>query len=375
MPTSPKTLHDKIHHWADGHSPTGFIECTQASLLRGASWLYGVGAAATGKAFDLGLKKSQNAGIPVFCIGNLSVGGTGKTPLVMETARILTKAGRRVATVSRGYRRADASGAVIVSDGQNILCPIEQSGDEPLMMARALPGIAIIVGARRYEAAMLAREKCQADAIVLDDGFQHRALQRNCDIVLWDTLRPLESSAILPRGLMREGFSALKRAHALILTRVNLGHPTDKVVEQALQVAPHLEIFHAGLQPIGLRSPLAPENQALESPEILKGKKVAAFCGLGNPESFWRLIEQTGAELVDRTPFPDHHRPTEQELDSVATRAEKNGAEMLLITEKDAENTPETWDSPLPLRAIPVEVTLGDDHTRYQEFLLAHLQD
>ena len=374
------SVKDHICRWADGRPPEGFGEKALSAALRAASVGYAMGAGARSAAFNLGLTRSRGVDCPVISFGNLTVGGTGKTPMVMEAARILSEAGRRVAVVSRGYGRTDASEAVVVSDGNEILASLERSGDEPMMMARGLPGVAVAVGARRREAAQLVLRECGCDAILLDDGFQHRALARDCDIVLWDTLRPAESMAMLPRGLMRESLGALRRAHALVFTRCNLGRETRKILGRIKRIAPQLTVFHSSLEPAGSiaigsgeTEKSTGETSAGISLDCLKDEPVGAFCGLGNPESFWRIIESAGARLVQRHAFPDHHRPDARELELFLAAASLAGATRVLVTEKDAENLPAGWEPSLAVLALKVRVSFGEEAGRYRDFLLRAL--
>jgi len=385
MPHASKTpshgsLHDCLLRWADGHSPSGVGEKTLACALRGASFGYGLGVAANAKAFDLGLRRARRVACPVIGFGNLTTGGTGKTPLVMSAAKHLRDQGRRVAIVSRGYRRSGAA-PTVVSDGSGSVSPRELAGDEPVMMARGLPGVAVVVGADRTAAARVAVQTCGADVVLLDDGFQHRALARDCDIVLWDTLRPAEAMALLPRGLMREGLGALRRAHALVFTRANLGEPTRRILGRIKRVAPHLTVFHSSLLPHALH-PLHEWNAPGKSPRtaetdtngattinLLHGAPLAAFCGLGNPESFWRLIDQTGARTLARHAFPDHCRPTTADLASFLRQAADAGAGRVLITAKDAENLPGNWQPDLPVFVLTARVDFGEDAERFWAFV------
>ncbi len=313
-------LRETVCRWADGIAPSSGAERVLSGGLRTLSWLYGGGAFLNALAYDVHLKPTRKLPLPVLCFGNLTTGGTGKTPLVIEAARWLREAGFKPAVVSRGYRRADMSSVEVVSAGQTIGGTLETAGDEPMLMARRLPGVAVVVCADRYRAGQVAIEQCGANVLLLDDGFQHRALARDCDLVLWDTLRPFEAGAFLPRGLMREGIRALRRAHALILTRSNLAPEPSGLLERVQRIAPHLEIFRVGLQ-IGS---ILPHRSSPESAGIpiavtgLRNHPVAAFCGLGNPHSFWRLLTISGLHLVHTQAFPDHHRPSGEELDCLA---------------------------------------------------------
>jgi tetraacyldisaccharide 4'-kinase len=364
-------LRDTVCRWADGAAPAGRSEQLLAGGLRVFSWLYAGGALLNALAYDTRLKPIRTLPVPVLCFGNLSTGGTGKTPLVMEAARLLLDAGFKPAVVSRGYRRVNTAAVVVVSDGRTIRATLETAGDEPLLMARQLPGVTVVVGADRYQAGRVACEQCGSNILLLDDGFQHRALARDCDLVLWDSLRPFEAGALLPRGLMREGFGALRRAHALILTRANLAPEPADLLARVRREAPHLEVFRTEIQ-IDTILPCRVNAERHEPFSIssVRDHPVAAFCGLGNPHSFWRLLAVNGLHLVDRRAFPDHYRPSASELNDLERMASSRGAQHLLMTEKDAENLPSGWTPSLPAWVVRPALSLGGDAERFRKFLL-----
>jgi tetraacyldisaccharide 4'-kinase len=359
-----------VQRWADGDGPRGAGERVLGAALRVASGAWWVGASVRSAAFDMGMKQTRRVDCPVVSIGNLSVGGTGKSPMVIEAARILIESQRRVAIVSRGYRRQSGESVVVVSDGRGVLVSPGESGDEPALMAQAVPDAAVVVGADRYRAALKAIEIARPDVILLDDGFQHRALARDCDIVLWDALRPADASALLPRGLMREGLGALKRAHAIVFTRCNLGHSIRRILSRVKRIAPHLTVFRSNLEADGL---IDPETGKLENlphaADPLRGRRIAAWCGLGNPASFWRMLEILGAETLCRRAFDDHHRPSAADLAAFADEGARRGAEWVVTTEKDLQNLSERWSASLPLRVLRVRTSLGADTERFSRFL------
>lgn len=364
-----KKLQECWQEWAQGRKPSGPGEQFWAGGLRLASLAYGLGHEARMKLFDWHLRAQHRLPCPVFCVGNLTVGGTGKTPLVLETARILQKLGRKVAIVSRGYRRENPGRPLLVSDGENILAEGPQAGDEPRMLARALPGVIIVLCARRYEGGLLAVDQ-GADVVLLDDGFQHRSLARDCNIVLWDSLRPWRSAALLPRGMMREGFSALKRAQAAVFTRSNLGPSQKSLAARMKRQAPHLTLFEAPLQATGV---IHWETGAEKGLEKLGQANWAAFCGIGNPDSFWKLLETEGAVVSFRKALPDHHRPRPEEMAALVQEALHSGANALICTEKDRENLPSGFTSALPLYILKAQMGLEKDTYRYERFLASHL--
>jgi tetraacyldisaccharide 4'-kinase len=333
--------------WAAGTPPTGTAEKLTAAALSVPAAAWKAAAKARGFAFEHGIKAVHRVDCPVISIGNLTAGGSGKTPLVLFLAAYLQTQGRRVAIVSRGYKRESQKPVVLVSNGEKILADRREAGDEPVMLAKRLPSICVVVSPRRYEGALLAQRECKADVILLDDGFQHRALHRDLDLVLWDSTQPMESAAFLPRGFLREDVTALSRAHALIFTRSNLAPPpSDAALERIRSIAPQLEIFHAGLQ----LTEFIPIRNAGSAPSpIPPPGPCGAFCGIGNPGSFFQLLEQEGISLVFRHILPDHHAPTEAELDEIVGAAVKSGARFLLVTEKDTQNLPSDFNPTLPL--------------------------
>lgn len=352
--------------WAAGTPPKGVTERAASAALGVPAAVWMAAARARACAFDLGLKAVRHVDCPVVSIGNLTAGGSGKTPLVLLLAAHLRDQGRRAAIVSRGYKRESKKAVVLVSDGASILADRREAGDEPLLLARSLPGVAVVVSPRRYDGALFARRECGAEIILLDDAFQHRALHRDLDIVLWDAMQPMESAAFLPRGFLREDFKALARARALIFTRSNLAAPPrPEMLERIRAINPDLRIFHAKIElrefaPVaaGADGTFAPGANALSLPPA---DAAGAFCGIGNPESFFRLLESAGVRLVFRHAFPDHHAPSGAELNRVTQTARAAGAAHLIITNKDVPNLPAGWISPLPLWTARAETTFPAD--------------
>lgn len=361
-----------ITKWSRGESPSGLSERLLSAGLRGASLGWMLGSAVKMKAYDWGIRKGQSIECPVLCIGNLSSGGTGKTPMVRYVASFLVEKGRRPAIVSRGYGRESGDGAVLVSDGESVLVGRKAAGDEPFYLAQNCPGVAVAVGSSRVDAARLVLERCDVDVIVLDDGFQHRALRRDSDIVLWDSTQPMDTAALLPRGLLREGFSALDRARALVLTRCNLSDNADDMFARVKQMAPHLSVFRNGLEACGLKA-VGEESIGLDG-HVLAGASIGAFCGIGNPESFWRLLESEEARLVHRHGFPDHCRPSVGALQDFERAAVEKGAAWIAITEKDLVNLPAEWKPGIPVYAVVTRLFWEGGAGEFERFLLEEIE-
>jgi tetraacyldisaccharide 4'-kinase len=281
--------------------------------------------------FDIGILKTIDVGVPVISVGNLTAGGTGKTPVVKEIAALLTASGKRVAVVSRGYGR-ESSGTVVVSDGKNILTDTLSSGDEPMMIARSLPNVIVISDEDRVRGARKAIDDFFADVIVLDDGFQHRRIKRTKDIVLMDAKRMPFDTMLLPAGYRREPMSSLDRADAVLVTKANGKTIADGLLNDE-RISDVDRRFSSSFVPSGIRHFSGGVKQSLD---ILKGHSVILFCGIASPESFRKTVESCGAIVKEMFAFGDHHQFTSGELKEAVDSLHRNEADFILMTEKDA---------------------------------------
>ena len=338
------------------------------AILQILSALFQQGVALRHAVYRRGWRKTQHLNQPVVSVGNLNVGGTGKTPLVILTARMLASHGHRPCILTRGYGRRAGNRLVILEPGVGRRAEPEEVGDEPAAMARALPEVPIIVCADRYRAGTLGAQRFQPTVYLLDDGFQHLGLARDLDIVLLDVTRPASEFALLPAGRLREPFSSLRRAQWVILTRTELADGGG--LEARVQaVNPQARIFHCSTVLAGL---LEVRGNELRSGEDLLRRKVAGFCGIGNPAAFFADLRAWGFPLVSESVFPDHHRYLFRDLEGVATRARKAGAEAILTTEKDMMNLPPRGDVPLPIFACCIQPCLAEK-MEFERALLAQL--
>ncbi len=278
---------------------------------------YGLVMAARNRLFDAGIRRATRVPVPVVVVGNLSVGGTGKTPCVEYVARHYRAAGVAVAVLSRGYGG---------HGGPN---------DEALVLEENLPDVPHLQGADRIELALTALQELESELLVLDDGFQHRRLHRDLDIVLLDATRPFDRDALLPRGTLREPVSSLRRAHVAILTRCDQASP-ESVAQQRAVLArrfPRLVVAEAVHAPVEL----AATGGATAPLDLVRGRPVLAFCGLGNPAAFRATLGQLGANVVEFVTFPDHHPYTRDDVERLRTLAAKLPADGLaLTTQKDS---------------------------------------
>lgn len=317
-------------------NPTTTKEKALAALLWPAATAYGVGAYSRLVAYNAGILKQTRPDVPVISVGNITVGGTGKTPITIDLARRLTIAGHKVGILSRGYKRKSQAKRIIVSDGQHLLSSSFECGDEPYMMAQCLPASVVIVGADRAENAQIAVNKFGCTALILDDGFQHFRLARTDDVVLLDYNDELENDHLLPAGRLREPLAALVRADWVVVTKVPEHADQaklDRIHAVAAKQAPQAQVTSCRIKPAAIQA-FGSDVQMPAS--TLEGTKVFAFCGLAKPNGFFDVLRDLGADVVGTCAFPDHHWFTPKEVDDLRGAMEENDAEMLVTTEKDA---------------------------------------
>jgi tetraacyldisaccharide 4'-kinase len=311
--------------------------------LRLTASIYGLIVAIRNLGFDRGWLRSQRAKVPVVSVGNLTLGGTGKTPLVEWVARWFRRRGVRVCIISRGYGQ---------TEGLN---------DEGRVLFENLPDVPQLQDADRVALAAIAVDELETELIVLDDGFQHRRLARDVDLVLLDALEPFGLGQMFPRGLLRESVGSLGRAGVVVLSRADLVDISERAAiraEAERRSGPlrWVETRHSALDLIdsdGNSSPL----------DLLVDRSVAAFCGIGNPEGFRRTLLPLCRELVDFRIFPDHHNYSAADTHSLERWARDLGANLVLTTQKDLVKLRASLLGPVPLRALRIglEVTAGSD--------------
>lgn len=334
------------------------------ALLRGTTALlapiYVAGLRAYLLPYETGLRKRTRLPCPVISIGNITTGGTGKTPMTQMLCRLLTAAGCRVAVLIRGYAGERERGGAIVSDGRTVFLSAAEAGDEAFLLAHSLPGVPVIAGKDRRRTGRLACREFQPDVLLLDDGLQYWQLHRDLDIVLLNAACPFDNGYTFPRGLLREPPAHLRRADVIVLTRArDVSASTLQMLQQQVrQLAPACPILTADLVPTGLCA--VPERR--EYPlSWLDGRRVAAFSAIGYPASFESMIGELGGILAARFRLRDHRRATAQELEHMLSRACSAGAEALITTEKDAVKMPRVPAS-LPVLALQVTMQVEGVH-------------
>lgn len=350
-------MHPFFHHLFDCLQGRGEAaaapRCSLSVVAGGLAGIYGLGARLRRSLYVNEVFIAKHLPAWVVSVGNLAVGGTGKTPVTACLTRLFQEQGKKVAILSRGYGGQN-SDVTCISDGQKIFAQPPHAGEEAYWLARNLPGAAVYTGASRYAAGQAAWENFHPDLFLLDDGFQHFQLHRDLDIVLLDAAAPFGNGRLLPRGILREPKSALNAAQVLILTRFQ--EDRDRQILAALQAAhPNKTVLTATISPSAAR--LYPEGR-VEPPQALHGQILLAFAALARPEFFQRSLAELGVQLAGFRAFPDHHPFSLAEVAALVREAQAAGAAALVTTAKDWARLGEKWDAALPLRVLDVEAQI-----------------
>jgi tetraacyldisaccharide 4'-kinase len=369
------TILHRARHIAEKADKGGLIWAPLCALLTICSWLYGLSVRARRLLYTHLPGMTKRVTAHVLSVGNITVGGSGKTPLVEMYAKLWLGKNKRVAIVSRGYGKTRMSprnsgalptilppqGVRVVSDGSGhtYLSPHE-AGDEPFLLAQRVPAAMVLVSKNRYDASRFAVEQLGAEVIILDDAFQHSRLDRDEDIVAVDATTPFGNGHLLPRGTLREPPTSLQRATRVLLTKILPGNAESKAQQtlaQVRRVAPRVPVSltryvptHLSVHPTGDTMPL----------EYLKGTSVLAFCGLADPVFFERTVDYLGARTVHVRRFPDHYRYTAADLASLEKDAREHGADAIVTTEKDVVRLPDGGSTERPIYAVAVEISIDD---------------
>jgi tetraacyldisaccharide-1-P 4'-kinase len=332
------------------------------------SWLYALGRRVDRMLHLAKILPRRRLPVPVVCVGNLSVGGTGKTPMVRYLTEILQEAGYHPAILSRGYGAARTPAKpLVVSDEHRLLATPEQAGDEPCLLAAALPGVPIIVHPNRYAAGRLALKRFTNDLLILDDGFQHDALERDLDLVLWDARDRSRRMRVLPAGRMREPLSALRRAHAIIITHTEYlpqemrAGRLERLKTRLARRAPQARIFVAETSISGWRRLSGRHGDEDSNPQILHthpwaNRRILLLAGLARPSGFEALIRATEGLVTERFFYPDHFPYSSDEITLWHRALERTGADMMLTTEKDAAKLAHLPLGGLNLLAVDIRI-------------------
>jgi tetraacyldisaccharide 4'-kinase len=309
---------------------------------------YGAAVSIRAVAYRAGILPVRRLARPVVSVGNLTVGGTGKTPMVSWLARLLISQGKRVCVLSRGYGGTLTTSGGIVSDGERLVASPTEAGDEPFLLASSVGGLMVAVGADRYRTGLLAQKRLDPDVFILDDGFQHIRLHRDLNILLLDSSSPFGNKRLLPAGSLREPVTALQRADLAVFTRwsakrsvPDLGLPSCRAVHRLQELISLSDGRRVSFAELGTRP-------------------VAAFAGIADPSGFFAMLQDMGLDLVAATPFPDHVTYGDTELLAIRRLRETSGASLLITTEKDAVKLAAREDCPAGILAARLEMELLD---------------
>lgn len=336
-------------------------------LLAAVAVVYGLAVRLRAELYRRGWLARRRLPARVISVGNLTLGGTGKTPVVIWLVGRLLERGLRVAVLSRGYRRTSRGPRLLVSDGRTLLAGPAEAGDEPYLIARRCPGALVAVGPDRHGLGRWLLERFPVDCFVLDDGFQHLALHRDEDLLLVDASAPRDLDALFPAGRLREPLSAAARATALVLTRVEGGAALEPLLAPLRRAGapadpPILFRFAAG-------PCVAVATGREERAHALAGRKVLLFSGIGSPASFRSLMDGLGAVVVEHRVFADHHAYRAEEVAALLERADRLGAELLVTTEKDAGKVAPFLGTDERVRALRLEAEVVGGRERMESVL------
>jgi tetraacyldisaccharide 4'-kinase len=330
----------------------------RAALLAPLAWAYGAGARLHRAVYEHGWRRRARLGCKVVSVGNLGVGGSGKTPTAAWLAAALAARGRKVALATRGYARRGREPVCVVSDGERVLAGVAEAGDEPLLLAAHAPGVPVLVGRDRARVGLRAQSAFAADVLVLDDGFQHHRLARDVELLVVDGGFGFGNAQLLPRGPLREPLALLARAHALGIVD---GPLAAEDAARVAALAPSAFRFEARRRPSGL---VRLGGGAPEPVSVLAGRPVGLLSGIANPDSLRRSVEALGARVIAERAFPDHHRYRARDLAGLAA-----DASLWVTTEKDALKILPAWAGDADVRVLRIELAVAEP-----ERLLAWLE-
>lgn len=346
----------------------GKVAAVIKAILFGLSKIYSSLVQARLKLYELGLFRRKTLGCMVISVGNITVGGTGKTPVVEMLARALKEGGRKVVILSRGYKSRETRlhrffrrkfGFVpkVVSDGEKVLLNSLEAGDEPYMLAKNLEGVPVLVDRDRVKSGGYAIKKFEADVLVLDDGFQYLPLWRKFDFVLIDCTSPFGNNHLLPRGLLREPVKNLHRANYVFLTKTTR-QDLEPIKSEIRRLNPKAEIIETVHDPLYFENIHTGERQPID---FVSGKKVYVLSAIARPDSFENAVRDLNAEVIEIFRFIDHHRFAYDEVEEILQKAEQDKAEAIIITEKDAVRFPriEPVTVPIYFLRVNIKITAG----------------
>lgn len=306
---------------------------------------------------------------PVISVGNITAGGTGKTPCVIMLARMLQSHGFKPAILSRGYGGKTTKSVNIVSDGKNILLDSKTAGDEPFLMAQSLRSIPIFVGPQRIKTGVTAINRFGANVLICDDAMQHRQIFRDINLVLLDSPDPLGNGHVLPRGKLREPIAGLGRASAFLLTRADETPNTDSINNKLTQIG-NIPIFTSIHK---LKDVIKGDYSDKWPIAGLKGKKVCAFCGIAKPDSFKKSLLAAQCHILSWDTFPDHHNYSRAELEIIKNKFYNYEADLIITTQKDGMRLQNFAEFLSIIHMMRIEMEITPSRESFDNFILDRL--
>ena len=330
-------------------------------VLAPLSMLYGAVTRTRLALYQRGLLKLLKLDAPAISVGNITTGGTGKTPLVEWIARSLVREGRKVCILTRGYGRVAPNTRIVVSDGQRILANEVEAGDEPRLLAENLLGLAAVISdADRFAAGQWANKEFGSDVFILDDGFQHLRLVRDLNIVTIDGTNPWGGGHLLPYGRLREPRGVLSRADCVVITRADQAHNLDSLRSEIEKLSHHRPIFTSRIKVRGLRRLEHDSSKEDYVSDRSIEHPIGVFCAIGNPLAFIKQLEAEGYDLVSIQEFPDHFKYDQRDIGALVERAKGAGAKSLMTTAKDAVKL-RALRFDLPCYVLEIEIEIEDE--------------
>ncbi len=356
---------------------TPFMGWLLLSVLRGMSYLYKFGVCCKLNMYESGLLKREKLNCCVISIGNITVGGTGKTPTAQQVATIIKSMGYRVVILNRGYRSHWGKELGVVSDGNKIFMTAYEAGDEAYLMAKTLPGIPVIIGKNRALTGRYAVDKLKAEVIIMDDGYQHWQLERDLDMVLIDTLNMFGNGCLLPRGTLREPLSNLARGDLFLLTKTDQSSKLNRiqlrnVIDKYNSQAPVVESVHHPKNFVEIADWYKGIVENFKELDELRGKDVMVFSAIGNPSSFEQTLSSIGLNILEAVRYPDHHDYGMLEMQYINERASSLKAVAMIATAKDAVKIPTEFiysSREIPLYILNMDICITEGLDKFKEYI------
>ena len=318
-------------------------------------------------AYRIGALKTRSLSAYILSIGNITVGGTGKTPFVAMLAEWADRKGFKVGILSRGYKGKRISESIVVSDGVEVLASVDIAGDEPMLLARKLSSVPVLVSKKRHTTGDLAVTRFDTEILILDDGYQHLSLRRDLNILLIDARRQFGNGFLLPRGPLREPLEQIRRADLIVITKCRTDNTGDSLDGFLQSNFPDKPVYRSGHLPDQIVFPVLGETYP---PDFIKSNKLVVFAGLAHPADFLQTVESLGAQVVYFEAFPDHHLFAQQELGNLVSRKKALGADFLLTTEKDWVRIDGRVEVDVDIAVLKIKMRLLSDSDAFFDIIM-----